>query len=135
MEKNKENYLKNIIYLNLQKKEIAQIMKKRKFKKYEFYLVDKDIIDNYKEKKRIDEYRDLYENDSYINDMIKLLYSKNFDLETKRLNQYFLLVEKLKIKDIEYPYNFCLLNKFIFYSIIDSSQSQDFQLYNTYICK
>ena len=43
-EKEKEKYLKNLIYLNLQKKELAKIMKEPK---YQFYLVNKDIIDNY----------------------------------------------------------------------------------------
>lgn len=153
MDKKKETYLKHVIYLYLQKKEIEQKMEEQTLMTHQFYLVNKDIIENYsensqssyinqyiekyKEKNNIDKYSELLNNESYINDIIGRLNDENLNFEIKRLNPYVLLAEKLKISEIEYPYNFCLVNKFIFENLIGINQSIiiDFSLYDTYIFK
>jgi len=44
----KKQYIKNSIYLNLQKKEISELMSKSKNKdKYKLKLINKDIINGY----------------------------------------------------------------------------------------
>ena len=121
----KTRYLRNIILLNIQKKEMNELTKKSITGQnpIECKLVNKDIIndymddvisnqiylylDTYKINNKIDNYSELY-NENHINNIIKEKHDKinDINLEDKFLNPGLLTVEDSKMNDIEYPSNF-----------------------------
>lgn len=137
MEDPKKKYLRNIIFLNIQKKEMIELTKnsiKRK-KPIPCKLVNKDIINDYINKEisnliyscldtyminyKINNYIELYD-ENHINHIINENYHKikDIDFENKFFNPGLIMEEYSKLKNIEYPSNFFILRKFVFDEII-----------------
>ena len=151
MEDPKKKYLRNIIFLNIQKKEMIELTKnsiKRK-KPIPCKLVNKHIIndyinegisnliysylDAYKINYKINNYIELHD-EKHINHIIKANYHKikDIDLENKFFNPGLIMEEYSKLKNIEYPSNFFILRKFIFDEIIANESLISFQKLNIY---
>ena len=135
-----EKYIRNLLFLNLQLKDIKQNMTRKERTKLRFILVNKDIIDVYLNNEintDINIFIDQYKNNNNINDYNELYENKHFDfllnyfinnykdkhIKIKKLNSSFLVPEKLTKNGIEYPYNFFLLRESVFNNLFDINQS------------
>jgi len=149
-------YLRNIIYLNIQKKEIIELTKNsiKGQMPFQCNLINKDIIndymnegisntiyfdlDSYKIKNNLNNYSELYDQ-NHINEIINEKSDKinDIDLSEKFFNPGLLTVEDSKMNDIEYPSNFFILRKPIFEHIIALSGSilLEFKTYDVLIGK
>jgi len=145
---NKEKeYIKNLIYLNLQKKEISELMSKTiREDKYKIKLINKDIINGYlnpqlnekimkilnNQNKKASEF-----NDKDINNIIDNIFKeiKN-DKETtvEELALDFLFPEELKVNDLELPTNFYIITEERFNKIFENKNNfTDFKTYDAYL--
>ena len=152
----KLKYLRNIIFLNIQKKEMIELAKysiKGQIP-IQCKLVNKDIINDYMNdgistqiyiylntymiNNKINNFIELY-NENHINNIInKCMHKINeFDLSDKYFNPGLLMVEDSKISDIEYPSNFFILRKFVFDQIMAVSACilVEFKTYDVLIGK
>ena len=149
-------YLRHIIYLNIQKKEMNQLTKNtiKGQKPIQCILINKDIIndymnegisnaiyfdlDAYKIKNNLNNYSELYD-PNHINEIVNEKSDKinDIDLSEKFFNPGLLTVEDSKMNDIEYPSNFFILRKPIFEHIIALSGSilLEFKTYDVLIGK
>jgi len=143
----KKQYIKNSIYLNLQKKEISELMSKSKNKdKYKLKLINKDIINGYlnpqlnekimkilnNQNKKASEF-----NDKDINNIIDNIFKeiKN-DNETtvEELALDFLFPEELKVNKLELPTNFYIITEERFNKIFENKNNlTDFKTYDAYL--
>ena len=143
----KKKYIKNSIYLNLQKKEISELMSKSKNKdKYKLKLINKDIINGYlnpqlnekimkilnNQNKKASEF-----NDKDINNIIDNIFKeiKN-DNETtvEELALDFLFPEELKVNKLELPTNFYIITEERFNKIFENKNNlTDFKTYDAYL--
>ena len=150
----KLKYLKNIIFLNIQRKEMIELAKDsiKGQKPIKCKLVNKDIIndylrerisfeiyfdlDTYKIKNNLKNYSELY-NQNHINKIIKEKYDKinDINLEDKYLNPGLLIAEESKLHVIEYPSNFFILRESVFNEIINITESVlvEFKTYDALI--
>ena len=149
-------YLRHIIYLNIQKKEMNQLTKNtiKGQKPIQCILINKDIIndymnegisntiyfdlDAYKIKNNLNNYSELYDL-NHINEIVNEKSDKinDIDLSEKFFNPGLLTVEGSKMNDIEYPSNFFILRKPIFDHILAISGSllSEFKTYEVLIGK
>ena len=149
-------YLRHIIYLNIQKKEMNQLTKNtiKGQKPIQCILINKDIIndymnegisnaiyfdlDAYKIKNNLNNYSELYDS-NHINEIVNEKSDKinDIDLSEKFFNPGLLTVEDSKMNDIEYPSNFFILRKPIFDHILAISGSLllEFKTYDVLIGK
>ena len=123
----KKDYIRNLLLLHLELKKINQL-KTEPIKDinntFYCYLINKDIIDNYLDN-QISEYIANYvknnkvdfsnyaNTNNYINTINNEL-NKKFDfnqIKIKNLYLDLLLTEHLKISDVEYPFNFFIIEK------------------------
>ena len=150
----KLTYLRNIIYLNIQKKEMIELRNNsiKGKEPIKCKLVNKDIINDYMDEgistqiyiyletyminNKINNYSELYKED-HINKIISEKSDKINNLEDKFFNPGLLMVEDSKMNDIEYPSNFFILRKPIFDKIIGTINSilDEFKNYGVLIGK
>ena len=152
--KRKKKYIKVLSLLQMQISEF-NIMKKETIKEnkpfLQCYLINKDIIDNYKDlylynavsnclenlKKNYNiNYEYIYKNDAILEKIFEKIGIdyKKLEILEKKINPMFFETETLKIKGNEYPYNFFILRKEIF-DLLFENKKTDFKLYNTLIGK
>ena len=147
---NKEKqYIKNLIYLNLQKKEISELMSKKISEdKYKLKLINKDIINAYlnpqlNEKimqflnipnKKASEF-----NDEDIKKIINnIIMKKKKDKESivEELTLVFLFPEELKVNDLRFPTNFYIITEERFNKIFENNSNlTDFKTYDAILGK
>ena len=149
-----KQYIKNSIYLNLQKKELSELMSKpmkeenKMPKQYKLKLINKDIINGYldpqlnekiiqilnNQNKKTSEF-----NDQDINNIIK-----NINVENKKdreslveeLTLEFLFPEELKVNNLKFPTNFYIITEERFNKIFGNMKNlTDFKTYNAYLGK
>ena len=141
-------YIKNSIYLNLQKKEISELMSKQIRKDiYKLKLINKDIIDEYlnpqlneiinsflnKENKKASEFSD-QEINNIINNII--MKDKKFNFENEELILDFLYPEELKMNNLEIPNNFFIISEIRFNKMFENNGNlTDFKTYDALIGK
>jgi len=134
----KKKYLKNIIFLNIQKKEMIELTKNsiEKQTPIECKLINKDIVNDYMNEginNKIYFYLDIYKINNNLNNYSEMYDIKHInniikekeksekindiDLSEKFLNPGLLIAEDLKMNDIEYPFNFFILRKSVFNEI------------------
>jgi len=134
----KKKYVRNIIFLNIQKKEMIELTKNSIENQVpiECKLINKDIVndymsegisdkiyfylDTYKINNNLNNYSEMYDI-KHINNIIKEKEKSekinDIDLSEKFLNPGLLIAEDLKMNDIEYPFNFFILRKSVFNEI------------------
>ena len=147
---NKEKeYIKNLIYLNLQKKEISELMSKPIWKdKYKVKLMNKDIINCYLDpqlNEKIMQFLNIQNkkasefNDQDINNIINNIIKdnkKDKEFIVKELILDFLIPEEFKVKSLEHPINFYIITEERFNKIFENkSNLTDFKTYNAYLGK
>ena len=147
---NKEKqYIKNSIYLNLQKKEISELMSKKiREDTYKLKLINKDIINAYLDSQlneKIMQFLNIPNkkasefNDQDINNIINnIIMKKTKDTESivEELTLDFLFPEDLKIKNLEFPNNFYIITEERFNKIFEKkSNLTDFKTYDAYLGK
>ena len=140
-------YLKILISINLQIYEINHFKKnfiKNINSPLKYCLVNKDIIDNYlqtninslviKEIEELKNKNELFNSDDSINsENLNKIMINIFNIIKERENefpepssiQYYLETEKLKINEIEYPYNFFIIKKKLLDLILGKSDNKD----------
>ena len=151
LSKENNKYLENLLLLILQEKEIKEYMEKQD-KILDCYLINNDMmniylknekisdcmnyIDIYKEKRRISNYSDLY-NEKHINNIIKIFHDNNVKVKKIQLLPIFLLTENMRYNGINIPYNFYILKQELFYKIFGNASIilKDFILYKVLITK
>jgi len=134
----KKKYVRNIIFLNIQKKEIIELTKNSIENQVpiECKLINKDIVndymsegisdkiyfylDTYKINNNLNKYSEMYDI-KHINNIIKEKEKSekinDIDLSEKFFNPEFFIAEDLKMNDIKYPFNFFILRKSVFNEI------------------
>ena len=152
----RETYLRNILFLNIQKKEMIELTKNsiKGQKPIECKLINKDVINDYMNegisgtiyidldtyilKNKINNYSELYV-EKHINNLINEKKHKinDINLEDKFFNPTLLMVEDSKINDIEYPSNFFILRNLVFDQIMGVTGSMliEFKTYEVLIGK
>ena len=141
LNENQKQYLENIIRFHLQIKKFKELMKSpiKIENPLDCYLINNDIIAEYLNnelsKKISEEINNSFFSD--INHIINKYENYNNNIKIEKLYPAFLLPENLKINDIEYPYNFFILQKEYFAQMINITEStiNDFKLYNLLIGK
>ena len=146
---NKEReYIKNLIYLNLQKKEISELMSKPLSKdKYKLKLINKDIINGYLDPQLNKEIMSLLNNqnkktsefneqdiNNIINNIMKSKNNKESIVEELALD--FLFPEEFKFDNIDFPTNFYIITEEKFNKIFENNENlTDFKTYDAYLGK
>ena len=146
---NKEReYIKNLIYLNLQKKEISELMSKPLSKdKYKLKLINKDIINGYLDPQLNKEIMSLLNNqnkktsefneqdiNNIINNIMKSKNNKESIVEELALD--FLFPEEFKLDNIDFPTNFYIITEEKFNKIFENNENlTDFKTYDAYLGK
>lgn len=144
-----KEYIKNLIYLNLQKKEISELMSKKiREDTYKLKLINKDIINAYLDSQlneKIMQFLNIPNkkasefNDQDINNIINnIIMKKTKDTESivEELTLDFLFPEDLKIKNLEFPNNFYIITEERFNKIFEKkSNLTDFKTYDAYLGK
>jgi hypothetical protein len=152
----KEIYLRNIIYFNIQKKEMIELTKNsiKGQEPIKCKLINKDIIneymndsisnqiyldlEKYKINKKIDNYSELYD-EIHIKNIINEKKKKinDIDLADKFFNPTLLMVEYSKTNNIEYPFNFFIIRTSVFDQIMGvvGSVLVEFKTYDVLIGK
>ena len=145
-------YIENLLLLNLQEKEIKQLIEipnQNESNSISGYLINKDIIDVYLNNELskalmniINNYNINYSNfisykDQHINVILKNNNININDIKKYKLNPNLLLTETLKVKDVSYPYNFFIIEKNKFEKILDHKEEllKNFKLYKIIIGK
>ena len=156
LDQEKEIYLRNIIYLNIQKKEMIELTKNsiKGQEPIKCKLINKDIIneymndsisnqiyldlEKYKINKKIDKYSELYD-EIHIKNIINEKKKKinDIDLADKFFNPTLLMVEYSKTNNIEYPFNFFIIRTSVFDQIMGvvGSVLVEFKTYDVLIGK
>ena len=156
LDQEKEIYLRNIIYLNIQKKEMIELTKNsiKGQEPIKCKLINKDIIneymndsisnqiyldlEKYKINKKIDNYSELYD-EIHIKNIINEKKKKinDIDLADKFFNPTLLMVEYSKTNNIEYPFNFFIIRTSVFDQIMGvvGSVLVEFKTYDVLIGK
>ena len=147
---NKEKeYIKNLIYLNLQKKEISELMSKPIWKdKYKVKLMNKDIINCYLDpqlNEKIMQFLNIPNkkasefNDEDIKKIINnIIMKKKKDKESivEELTLVFLFPEELKVNDLRFPTNFYIITEERFNKIFENNSNlTDFKTYDAILGK
>ena len=144
-----KQYIKNSIYLNLQKKEISELMSKPISKnKCKLKLINRDIINGYLDpqlNKKImqilnDQNKKSSEfNDQDINNIInKIIVENKKDREStvEELILDFLFPEELNINNLELPTNFYIVTEERFNKLFEKKDNlTDFKTYDAYLGK
>ena len=152
----KLKYLRNIIFLNIQKKEMIELTKNsiKGQEPIKCKLINKDIIneymndsisnqiyldlEKYKINKKIDNYSELYD-EIHIKNIINEKKKKinDIDLADKFFNPTLLMVEYSKTNNIEYPFNFFIIRTSVFDQIMGvvGSVLVEFKTYDVLIGK
>ena len=144
-----KQYIKNSIYLNLQKKEISELMSKPISKnKCKLKLINRDIINGYLDpqlNKKImqilnDQNKKSSEfNDQDINNIInKIIVENKKDREStvEELILDFLFPEELNINNLELPTNFYIVTEERFNKLFEKKDNLiDFKTYDAYLGK
>jgi hypothetical protein len=141
-------YIKTLIYLNLQKKEISELMAKPISEKiYKLKLINKDIINGYSDEQMNKEIMSFLNNQNKktsefneqdINNIIyNIMKNKNKNKNKKEsiveeLALDFLFPEELKVNDIEFPSNFYIITEEKFNKIFENNLT-DFKTYDAYL--
>ena len=141
---NKEKqYIKNSIYLNLQKKEISELLSKPLSEdKYKLKIINKDIINEYLDQKLNETIMQLLNsqnefNEEDINNKVNIIMeNKREESIAKELTLYFLFPEEFKVYNLEFPTNFYIITEERFNKIFENSTNlTDFKTYDAYIGK
>lgn len=140
LQQEKMKYIKKLALLQIQKKEMEQMLEdsiKNNNNPLLCCLVNRDIIDNYKKLylyERISKIIDNLKNkrDSYNFDITEIFKKIGVDDDKLLLSEQNLLptlpiffeTEKLKIHGYEYPYNFSILRKELLDLLLDQNESE-----------
>ena len=144
MDINKEKqYIKNSIYLNLQKKEISELLSKPLSKdKYKLKIINKDIINEYLDQKLNETIMQLLNNQNEfneedINNKVNIIMeNKREESIAKELTLYFLFPEEFKVYNFEFPTNFYIITEERFNKIFENGTNlTDFKTYDAYLGK
>ena len=148
----KRKYIENLLLLNLQKKEIKELIEnpnQNGLQPISVYLINKDSIDVYLDNELSKEIMNIINNDSInFNDFISskdkyinlILNNNNININNikkNELNLNLLLTETLKIYNEYYPDNFFIIEKNKFEEILDHKEEllKNFNLYKIIIRK
>ena len=148
----KRKYIENLLLLNLQKKEIKELIEnpnQNELQSISGYLINKDNIDVYLDNELSKEIMNIINNDSInFNDFISskdkyinmILNNNNININNikkNELNLNLLLTETLKIYNEYYPDNFFIIEKNKFEEILEHKEEllKNFNLYKIIIRK